>query len=457
MTDKPTFSIPDGAQETTGRHIVTFRDESESEGMSLLSTKCGVSKMLPNAADYSKSALDIDEIENAGGAMFPMLGVAVVTLEDDALDNAMSVAGSDGAIMDVEPERIYYALSEDDDLNESYLRYLNGYRDGVNAFYDHAVGFADEDVEKIEVAIAFEDDMQSTWGLKATQVLASRYTGKGIKVAVLDTGMDVDPVHPDFRGRSITQKSFISGETVQDNNGHGTHCIGTACGRKDLNGRRYGVAGDAEIFVGKVLSNAGSGRSAGIFAGMEWAINNGCQVISMSLGNRVPTPSTAYEAIGRRALLNGSLIIAAAGNHRMIGNSDGSFPGTVGQPANSSSIMAVAAVNNRLGLASFSCKSGASSGSSVDIAAPGVNIYSSVPDPFPSNIQPSDFGRSWPPRYHAISGTSMATPHVSGIAALYSEAYQACGAQLWQLLVSQASPLNLPTADVGSGLVQAPV
>ncbi len=259
----------------------------------------------------------------------------------------------------------------------------------------------------------------------------SLLTGSGMKVAVLDTGMDL--LHPDFVGRSIVSQSFVPGEGVQDGQGHGTHCIGTACGFKDLNGRRYGVAHKSTIYVGKVLSNAGSGASAWILAGMEWAIANGCQVISMSLGNTNPKQSIAYENVGRRALQNGCLIVAAAGNHG---------PGTVGQPANSPSIMAVAALDNCVQVPAFSSPSGISTGAKVNIAAPGVKVYSSLP---------MDKGR-----YAAYNGTSMATPHVAGIAALYAESTGKRGAQLWQLLTSHAMALPLPSDRVGSGLVQAP-
>ena len=234
----------------------------------------------------------------------------------------------------------------------------------------------------------------------------SLLTGSGIKVAVLDTGMDL--LHPDFAGSSIVSQSFVPGEDVQDGMGHGTHCIGTACGFKDINNRRYGIASESTIYVGKVLSNAGSGATGWIIAGMEWAIVNGCQVISMSLGNTDRNPSIAYENVGRRALKNGCLIVAAAGNHG---------PGTVGQPANSESIMAVGAVDSCLKAPDFSSPSGVFPGAKVDIAAPGVNVYSSVP---------VDKGR-----YDAFRGTSMATPHVAGIAALYAESTGKRGVQLW--------------------------
>jgi subtilisin family serine protease len=429
MNDQPTFGIPANAaeEETTGRSIVTFRDDSVAEGLAMLKKHCGVSK-LPSAADFEDSALPIAQLDSIGGGVFPTLGVAVVTLDDESRNNVMSEMGDDSAILDIEPERMFYALLQETDTLS--LPYLRGYRDAAENLYQSAL--ADRKETDLSAEVVYVDDAQSTWGLKATRVVNSRYTGRGIKVAILDTGLDL--THPDFRGRAITSNSFVPGQTVQDGHGHGTHCTGTATGRKDVNGRRYGIASDAAIFAGKVLSNAGSGPTSGILAGMEWAITNGCQVISMSLGNNVTTPSTAYEAVGRRALQNGCLIVAAAGNARP------NF--TVGQPANSPSIMAVAAVNNQLRLASFSSASGPTPGANVDIAGPGVNVYSSVP---------------MPRRYDGtFSGTSMATPHVAGIAALWAEAYRARGAQLWQLLVSHALRLPIPAGDVGSGLVQAP-
>jgi len=179
-----------------------------------------------------------------------------------------------------------------------------------------------------------------------------------------------------------------------------------------------------------------SGRN--ILAGMNWAIANGCAVISMSLGANVPTVSQAYETVGRRALRAGTLIVAAAGNNaqRRFGNL-----GFVGVPANSPSIMAVAALDAAIEIADFSARSNAVGGGHVDIAGPGVAVYSSWP---------------LPQRSRTISGTSMATPHVVGIAALWCEATGARGSALWAQVVSSARGLPLPSVDVGAGLVQAP-
>lgn len=424
MSEQPSFPIPETApaDPTTGRYIITFREDAVTEGLALLSDQAGITG-LANAADFPESALDFSQLEAGGGAVFPTLGVAVVSLDEGAFSSIMTSAGEDSAILAIEPERTFYAIEEG--LSPEYLR---GYRDAVDSLYEKATT---EEVAGINTQ-CFADDIQFTWGLKATKVKNSLLTGSGIKVAVLDTGMDL--LHPDFAGRSIVSKSFVPGEAVQDGHSHGTHCIGTACGFKDVNGRRYGIAHKSTIYVGKVLSNAGSGNGAWILAGMEWAIANGCQVISMSLGNTTPTPSTAYEQVGLRALQNRCLIVAAAGNN-------GANGGTVGQPANSPSIMAVGALDNCLAVAKFSAKSGIFPGAKVDIAAPGVKIYSSVP---------------MQQRYAAYNGTSMATPHVAGLAALYAQSTGKRGSQLWQLLTSNAMPLPLPSGSVGSGLVQAP-
>jgi subtilisin len=281
------------------------------------------------------------------------------------------------------------------------------------------------------------DEALNTWGLQVSGVVNSPYTGKGIKIAVLDTGFDLN--HPDFVGRAVVTQSFIPGQVVQDGHGHGTHCIGTAAGpRVPGIAPRYGIAYEASIYAGKVLSNQGSGGDGSILAGINWALMNKCQVISMSLGAVVPPNapfSVAYEQAARRALKAGSLIIAAAGN-----NGQQPVNNTVGHPANCPSIMAVAALEllpgEALNVSNFSAQG------VVDIAGPGRNVRSSWP---------------LPNRYNTISGTSMATPHVAGIAALHAQATGATGYALWAIVSTAAKRLSLPSERVGVGLVQSPV
>lgn len=354
--------------------------------------------------------------------LFAELGVAVAAIPPERL----AAVAADARVLSVEPERVQRAL---DGLTEDYLR---GFRDAAAFLHDRAADSAQPPGPP-----PIPDTPELTWGLQATAVADSTATGRGVTVAVLDTGLDRE--HPDFAGRDIEARWFVDGETAQDGHGHGTHCVGTACGPlAPPEGPRYGVAHEARILVGKVLSDAGSGTDAEILAGMSWAIANGARVISMSLGADVDEVSPAYETVGRRALDAGTLIVAAAGNNASRGTGD---PGFVGIPANSPSIMAVGALDAGLAIADFSARSSGVEGGQVDIAGPGVAVYSSWP---------------MPERYHTISGTSMATPHVAGIAALWSQRTGATGAALWAELVRAARRLPLPSEDVGAGLAQAP-
>lgn len=428
--------IQPGEPETTGRYIVTFREGHHAEGLAALKKHAGLTKAkMMSSADFGTSGIDMSQLAPDSGAMLEHLGIAVINA-DAAAAGAMALdAGEDSSILAIEPEGVMYALSELSGLSADYLR---GFRDAAQALCVSASqGRTDE--LGAEIATLFADTAALTWGLQATKVGVSKFSGLGINVAILDTGLFLD--HPDFAGRQIVSKSFIPGvATANDGHGHGTHCTGTSCGTlKPAIGRRYGIAHKALIHIGKVLSDQGSGNDGGILAGIEWAIANKCKVISMSLGADVPTTTVAYETAGQRALNAGTLIVAAASNNanRAVGNF-----GFVGRPANSRSFMAVSAIDNSLRVGDFSARDTVhATGTGVDIAAPGVAVYSSW---------------TMPTRYRSINGTSMATPHVAGIAALWAQATGASGAALWQRLIVNARGLALSSADVGRGLVQAP-
>lgn len=297
--------------------------------------------------------------------------------------------------------------------------------------------------EDLVVEQRFADTDRLTWGLQAIGITdPTRLTGKAVRVAVLDTGIDLD--HPDFRGRvseGETARSFVKSETVQDGNGHGTHVGGTLAGpRESAAGRRYGVAPGAELLVGKVLNTAGEGFDDQIIDGIQWALEQKARVISMSLGSKraVDEPySPLYERIAERALATapGAVIVAAAGN-------DSNRPhmtAPVGNPAACPSILAVAACDQDLAIASFSSAEMDGIGA-VDLTGPGVSIYSAF----------TGGG------YRVFAGTSMATPHIAGIAALWLEASpKMTASELWDRLKVTARTLGA-AADFGSGLACVP-
>jgi len=416
--------------ETTGRQIVVFADSDDDTAIDL--SVAGIANVA-DSRDFSDGNIAADVLQSADATVFAELGIAVVAA--DVAQVAALQAGSPGGrqVLSVSPELIHHVL------RESVLEYAQAYRDGVSDLADHLMHTNGHGTSLVADATqaTFADTAQATWGMQAVQATSSPRSGKGIRVAVLDTGFDTG--HPDFAGRNVTVQSFVAGEPPQDGHGHGTHCIGTSCGpRTPSTGPRYGIAYEADIFAGKVLSNAGSGSDAQILAGINWAVANQCPVLSMSLGADVAQAHPPYSAAGRRALQKGSLIIAAAGNNadRRAGN-----VGFVGAPANSPEIMAVGALEQSLGMAFFSARSLPARGGQVDIAGPGFQVLSSWPLPI---------------RYRTISGTSMATPHVAGVAALWAEATGRRGLELWATLCAESERLLQASVDVGSGLCLAP-
>ena len=397
----------------TGRYIVTYKEAVGDEGMRSLKDK---GLRVADARDYKEQAVSLEAVGDADALLFPEIGAAIISgaaFQQRGLSVQTEIA-EDSPIEAIEPEYFAFADPADQDL------YLRGFRRAAEAIEQdlRSAGEAELEAEVDPLVVG------ATWGLIACMVPPSSRHGLGIKVAVLDTGMDLG--HPDFAGRSVVSQSFV-GEPVQDLHSHGTHCIGTACGPKAPVGTtpRYGVAYRAPIFAGKVLSNVGSGSTGGILAGINWAIANRCPVISMSLGSQTPVQA-AYTAAGAAALSNGLLIVAAAGNANQ----------QTGAPANSPTIMAVASLDNNLRRSSFS------NFGKIEIAGPGRDIFSSVPRPT---------------RYGTKSGTSMATPHVAGCAALWAQSAASLrGMALWRKLQATARPLSEPQSRVGKGLVQAP-
>ncbi|NIJ22030.1 subtilisin family serine protease [Sphingomonas naasensis] len=446
------------ASELVPGMLVTFPLEGTSDAVATLRSKAGLA--VAHAADYGEG-MAAAAGDGADATIFPSLGVAVLDADPDQ-QGAIAAAVADKAnpLASRECEPIFFAFGG---ASPDFAPYLRGYRDAVNALWAQLNGEAiGESAAPGPLAglpgacaagQAFADSLTSTWGLTATGVEGTALTGRGVKLAILDTGIDID--HPDFRGRlsAARMKSFIPGQDVDDLNGHGTHCAGTAAGsRQPQRGPRYGIASEAELYIGKVLSNTGAALGRSTVFGIEWAVSQGCRIISMSIGGRIlpgAGPSPAFETLARNALRSNALIIAAAGNDSRRSQTR---PEPVSSPANCPSIMAVAALDRALRVADFS-NAAVNPSANIDIAAPGVQVYSSAPEPA-APPQPPRF-RPWRSQYDLLDGTSMATPHVAGIAALLLQQNPSLSAsELWRMLVSRAQPLSQPASDVGAGLAR---
>lgn len=339
---------------------------------------------------------------------------------------------------------------------------------------------AEPDVEAIAPAMAIKlirpleansTNVNEAWGLDATGARASAFTGAGVTVAVLDTGIDAS--HPAFAGVDIEQQDF-SGDGDGDRQGHGTHCAGTIFGR-DVDGVRIGVApGIKRALIGKVLGDSGGGDSEMIVDGINWAMSRGANIISMSLGFDFPgmvaswlddnwpvelATSNALEAFrvnlrafdavmnltkARGGLGGGALVVAASGNEsRRAEHPEWRIAASI--PSAADEVVSVAAVGRageRLGVADFS-------NSMALVSAPGVDIVSAR----------TGGGLS------TLSGTSMACPHTAGIAALWWEKIQKGGrtpnptnvkAALIENAVRDAFGSEYAEVDMGQGLVVAP-
>ncbi|MEV4245607.1 S8 family serine peptidase [Streptosporangium canum] len=276
----------------------------------------------------------------------------------------------------------------------------------------------------------------------APQAWAGGHDGTGVKVAVLDTG--IDAAHPDFAGKIATSQSFVPDAPVTDGHGHGTHVASTIAGSGAASGGKYkGVAPGAQLVVGKVLDDAGSGLDSWIIEGMEWAANSGSKVVSMSLGAG-PSDGTdpISQAVNDLSASTGALFVIAAGN-------SGALPGSVSMPGTAEAALTVAAVDKQDQLAGFSGRGPrfGDSGLKPDIAAPGVDIAA-------ARASGTTMGTPMDDRYTSASGTSMATPHVAGAAAIMAQLHPDWkGPLLKSALMSTSKDDGFSVYEQGAGRV----
>ena len=248
--------------------------------------------------------------------------------------------------------------------------------------------------------------------------------GDGVKVAILDTGIDID--HPDLDGNLAGCQNFISWyRNCDDDNGHGTHVAGIIAA-EDNDFGVVGVAPKAKIYALKVLNSQGSGYLSDIIEGLDWAVTNNMDVVSMSLGTNSDIQSL-HQAV-QKVYQAGIVVVAAGGN-------DGPGSNSVDYPAAYSEVIAVAATDSTNKVPSWSSR-----GAAIDLAAPGVSVYSTY----------------LKGGYQTMSGTSMSTPHVTGVVALRLQNHPEEGpSNLENILETTTTSLPFDATIVGAGLVNA--
>ncbi|MEV7419129.1 S8 family serine peptidase [Streptomyces sp. NPDC089919] len=287
---------------------------------------------------------------------------------------------------------------------------------------------------------------RSTRQIGADKAWAAGYDGKGVKIAVLDTG--IDGTHPDLAGKVVAARDFAHSGSTADRFGHGTHVASIAAGTGARSGGKYqGVAPGAQLLNGKVLDDSGAGDDSGILAGIEWAVAQGAQIVNLSLGGPdSPGTDPIEAAVDKLSATKGVLFTVAAGNGGRSG------PGSIDSPGSAAAALTVGAVDGADALADFSGTGPRLGGGAVkpDVTAPGVDITAAAA---PGSVLARRFGEH-PDGYLGLSGTSMATPHAAGAAALLKQQHPTwTGAQLKGVLAGSAVPGRYSAYQQGSGRI----
>lgn len=266
------------------------------------------------------------------------------------------------------------------------------------------------------------------------------FDGSGVAVAVLDTG--IDAAHPDVAGKVVAAENFTTEPSVADNHGHGTHVAATAAGTGAASGgQRSGIAPGADLLVGKVCDDGGGCAQSWIVAGMEWAAQEqGADVVNLSVGGCCSDGSDPVsQAVNNLTDRTGALFVIAAGNN-------GPAAGTIDSPGAADAALTVAATDKADDLAGFSGRGPRLDGAlKPDLAAPGVGIVA-------ARAAGTSLGSPVDAHYTAVSGTSMATPHVAGAAAVLAQQHPGWSpAALKAALMSTAADLGFTAYEQGAG------
>ena len=363
-----------------------------------------------------KGAID-KSVESVGGKItrkFHLIDSLVATFPDNLKDSA-----------------IYSLKGVTDVAEDSYIRWIEAAPASMNSVPLPSVESALDMIRTGEgrAAPVYAEirpevdpaEKEIPWGVKRVNAAGASNSGKGVKVAVVDTGIDFrhPDLAPNYKGG---WNAIVSTASPLDDQGHGTHVSGTIAAVKDLKGV-VGVAPSVDLYGVKVLDKNGSGQYSWVVAGIEWAVMNGMDVINMSLGGGSGTEALKQIMIKSKEM--GVAVVCAAGNDS----------GPVNFPAKYPEAIAVSASDSSDKIASFSSR-----GPEIVVIAPGVNVYSTRKGG----------------GYTTMSGTSMACPHTAGLAALAVGAGAHGSDAVRAALKKAANPLpGLTAVQQGAGLVDA--
>ncbi|MEU0187798.1 S8 family serine peptidase [Streptomyces sp. NPDC006207] len=423
-------SLPDGRRTASvrrgpGREHVSFRTlEGDDKALTVVPSDA---EALVTAGTLDRRLFDVTALIAQGYDQAHASALPLIVASRPAADGTRGTARAAKAAADTADRLVAFHAPTTPARNLPSIgaRSLRVAGDDLGAFWKTLNPGGPSDAARAAVAprISLDGKVKAVLDRSTAQINAptawkAGYEGQGVRVAVLDTG--VDAAHPDLAGRIAQAKDFSGSGNTDDRFGHGTHVASTVGGTGAASaGTRRGVAPKADLLVGKVLGDNGYGTESQVIDGMEWAADEHAEVVNMSLGSESASDGTdpMSQAVNTLTASTGTLFVIAAGNA-------GPSPGTVGSPGAADAALTVGAVDRDDSLAPFSSRGPRAGDGAVkpDVTAPGVGIVA-------ARASGTTMGTPVDADYTSASGTSMATPHVAGAAALLAQQHPDWGAQ----------------------------